>query len=354
MQIRGPLLRVIVLVLLLAPIAAEASEPGPGDPVRVTLVGGTAVDGVLVSIDDEVIVLDMDGQDFTLRRSRVESIEATSADTSERRAQDDELVGEDPSESLDASPGSGPEDVRRRWIRRAGSVGLSPRLSPFGGNQFNEDLTLGLTADIWLAEWIGIEANVSVFPLGDGSNSNAKNLAVAVLRLLDPSFRLEAIERHAAWTVSVALLPVWGHLGPPGAPGLSVDFLLALGAGMEFDAVEMLAHEMTGPGADGTVVTDLAPYTRPVFNLVFGTRLWPTRWLGFRVEGRLMGGPVTVLDFSTDEAAATNRNLGPLANRLTCTDASITEKACTTGWEGSFTVEFAVDFGLGVRRREAP
>jgi len=98
--------------------------------------------------------------------------------------------------------------------------------------------------------------------------------------------------------------------------------------------------------------TSAEPWVHPVLNLVVGSRLWLSRHLALRVEGRLLGGPVTVLDFSEDRAAATNRELGPTATRLTCDDDSVPDaaKACTTAWEGSFTVELGLDFGLGPRR----
>ncbi len=246
----------------------------------------------------------------------------------------------------------GPDALHDRWIRRAGSVELSPRLSPFGSTRFNEDFVVGLTGDVWLTEWLGIEANVSLFPLGGPDHHNETGLSLAILRLLASDFRLEAVERHAAWTLSVALLPLWGHLAPPLAPPAGVDLLVALGAGVELDAIELLAHDGVVGIDEHADRTSAEPWVHPVLNLVVGSRLWLSRHLALRVEGRLLGGPVTVLDFSEDRAAATNRELGPTATRLTCDDDSVPDaaKACTTAWEGSFTVELGLDFGLGPRR----
>ena len=345
-----------LLLLLLAASPASAADPSPGDPVRVTLVGGTLVDGILISMDEQTVVLEMDGDEFTLRRSQVEAVEAAPAAAPATTAPSWEEPAESEGfETVDdgsAASGVGPEDTRERWILRAGSVGLSPRFSPWGGSELNEDLIVGLTVDVWLAEWIGIEANVSFFPRGIGNDNNSRSLAAAVLRLLtDDSFRLEAVERHLAWTVSAVFLPFWGHLGPPGAPGAAVDFVVALGGGMEFDAIEMLELDRTY-GELGSAVAAASPqaYTRPVVNLAFGSRLWVLPQLGFRVEGRLLGGPVTVLNHDTQEALQHNARLGPTVNRLDCGGSFDDGPICKTAWEGSFTVEFGVDFGLGVRR----
>lgn len=241
------------------------------------------------------------------------------------------------------------EDMSGPAIHRAGSVGLSPRVSPLGATDLNDDFTLGLTVDLWPADWIGVEANASFFPLGAGAHDNSSGVAVAVLRLLESSYRLEALERDAAVSVSVVVLPFRGHIGPPGAPGASMDFLLALGGGVEFDRVELLAHEGQ-PGVDEEAVrTSVEPHVRGLLNFVFGTRMWLSPQLGLRVEGRLLGGPDRVLDRWDERAAETNREAGPGVSRLDCSGVRAAEVVCAVDWEGTFTVEFAVDFGLGAR-----
>lgn len=74
--------------------AAEApAEPKVGDKVKVVTKRDKTYEGKVVEIDDEVIVLDVDGEDEELQRSRLASIEVLGGSSKGKsKAEDDEPV----------------------------------------------------------------------------------------------------------------------------------------------------------------------------------------------------------------------------------------------------------------------
>ena len=77
-------------------------------------------------------------------------------------------------------------------------------------------------------------------------------------------------------------------------------------------------------------------------NFGFGTKVFITKWLNFRFDARVHITYDQVLDFDTEQAAATNRNLGNQANRTFCHDAGL-GALC----KPSFPSIFALNFGFG-------
>jgi hypothetical protein len=238
------------------------------------------------------------------------------------------------------------------------SVTLSPRFSRMGGNALNDDVTLGFTLDLWPVQKVGIEFNLSAFPMA--GSDNTKTLATAVLSLLPPQDRLESNDRVMAFTTSLITAPFAGTLAPPGAPPIYIEFLLGIGGGLEIDDVEMLSCPTCNQGNPTAEIANAfdSPtgerYLRPIANLLIGSRIFPIPNLGFRTDLRLMGGPLTVLNYDDDSAREANRNLAsaqggnPLLNRLSCHTNE--DAVCKIGFESSLTIEFGIDISLGAPR----
>jgi hypothetical protein len=236
------------------------------------------------------------------------------------------------------------------------SLTLSPRFSPMGGNKLGKDVTLGFTIDLWPSEQVGIEFNMSAFPMSGADNTQP--VAQALLSLLPIQELLEATDRVVALTASLITAPVAGTLAPPGVPPLFVEFLVGIGGGFEVGNVEMLAcpgctmGEQTIEIANAIDSDNGEQYVRPVANLLIGSRIFPKPGLGLRADLRFLGGPATVLDFDDDWATDINRGLiafDPLLNRIDC--ATHAEMICKTTFEGSITIEFGIDISLGAPRR---
>ena len=80
-------------------------------------------------------------------------------------------------------------------VDRAMSVAIAGRFGPLLGNPYNDDVGLGGTFGFWPARWFGVEVTGQAFVLG--GQDNTRTLAVAILRLLDPSQRLESLDLRA-------------------------------------------------------------------------------------------------------------------------------------------------------------
>ena len=273
----------------------------------------------------------------------------------------------------DNDPEARPEATRPAESRRARTdrtqdfkptreplVLLSPRIGPAPPfpqmglpAALNDELVLGLTVGIWPTRRLGLEVNLSGFPLG--GTENTQQLAIAVLRLLDTSFRFESIDRDLSLTASVAALLLSGPISFFGAPEVHAELLLAFGGGIEKNSVEMLSYFNDGDSERAELAQAAQDWPRPVLNLSLGSRLFLHPKIGLRIDFRLQGGSATVLNYDDDQGAATNRELGNLANRLTCLDASIpaNEKACKTTLEFSAGVEIGLEFAVVGSKAEA-
>jgi len=257
-----------------------------------------------------------------------------------------------PKLSLPAAPGPIAKPLPRS-ANPGKSVTLSPRFSFMGGNELNDELTLGFTLDLWPSEQAGVEFNVSAFPLTGADNT--KPLAPAVLRLLPPLELLESKDRVMAFTTSLITAPFSGTLAPPGAPPVFIEFLVGVGGGIEFADIEMLSYSVDADSYERVEVSvESGRYMRPVGNLLIGSRIFPMPGLGLRTDLRLMGGPGNVLSFDDESAANQNeflRQSDPTLNRLSC--LTNVEAMCKLKLEASLTIEFGIDISLGAPRRGA-
>jgi len=230
-------------------------------------------------------------------------------------------------------------------VDRAMSVAIAGRFGPLLGNPYNDDVGLGGTFGFWPARWFGVEVTGQAFVLG--GQDNTRTLAVAILRLLDPSQRLESLDLKGTLAFGPVFSPIRGWIAPPGAPGIHPQVLLGVGVAVSFHSVEMLNYTVDGAGTERALLAvepqNLA-LAGPQVHL--GGRLGFTPWLGFRWDMRLLGWIDRVLNYDEDTAAAVNRNLGPLANRLSCDDPSM-DAACKTTAGGALSVEFAVELTFG-------
>lgn len=68
---------------------AVTAEPKVGDKVKAVTKRGKAIEGKLVEIDDEVVVIEVDGEDEELQRSRLESLEVVGGKSKAKDADDE-------------------------------------------------------------------------------------------------------------------------------------------------------------------------------------------------------------------------------------------------------------------------
>jgi len=341
------IVRVVLVVLLMAGVLVVAP--------CLTFAGEEPASSYATQDEDEDEDEDEDDEDW----------EDDEDDEDEYDEDEDEDEGEDEGEDEDGGKADEPggAELTAPIATPASSAGksvtLSPRFSFLGGNALNEEITLGFTVDLWPSEVAGIEFNLSAFPLAGADNS--KTLATAVLGLLPPQSRLESNDRVMSFTASLITAPFAGTLAPPGAPPVFIEFLAGVGGGLEVADVEMLACPGCNQGiAEVEVVNTESPsgqrYVRPVANLLIGSRLFPKPGFGLRVDLRLMGGPVTVLNFDDALARETNNSIlgsqDPLLNRRSCLTSS--DAVCRVALESSLTIEFGIDISLGAPRRRGP
>ncbi len=230
-------------------------------------------------------------------------------------------------------------------VDRAMSVAVAARFGPLLGNPYNDDVGLGGTFGFWPTRWFGVEVTGQAFPLS--ADANTRPLAVAVLRLLDPSERIESLDPKGTISFGPVFSPIRGWIAPPGAPGIHAEVLVGVGVAVSFHSVEMLYYSADGAGTEQASLA-LAPQDLALAGpqVHLGGRLGFTPWLGFRWDMRLLGWIDQVLNYDEDTAAATNRNLGPLANRLSCEDRTL-DAACKTAAGGALSVEFAIELTFG-------
>ncbi|GEM_PF-3519720 len=239
-----------------------------------------------------------------------------------------------PAEDMDTSYG----------LLREPAVSFSPRFSPLGSSPTNREITVGFSFTAQPKSWIGIEANVSVYPLSGVGNITDTSLTTVLLT--GDRIGLESVDRLATFTVGPMLVPVSGYLAPPGLAGAHLEMLFGFGAGVEVAQLESI----TADDDAAAFVTDPVLHARPVLTTLAGFRLAPTPIVAFRFDARVTGGIERMLDFTTDESATINRSLpeGATTTRALCADET-SEAICRVGGWHAFTLEFAAEFTIGAR-----
>ncbi len=228
------------------------------------------------------------------------------------------------------------------YLNRDGTVVLGVRFAPRLGDPYNHESGVGPTVSLWPVRWFGLDIGVDAWPLEGAANATAR--VPARLRLLDASYRLESVDPRATVTVGVALAPFHGYVAPPGAPPVQAEVFLGFGLAVTAFDVEMLAYDVADDGAVLGTQPEVGATAGPY--LLLGGRLAFNRLVGVRWDVRLITTVDDVLDYDTEEAAAQNRNLGPLANRLTCHDLNV-GAACKSSSEAAVALGVALEFSLG-------
>lgn len=230
-------------------------------------------------------------------------------------------------------------------LDRGLSLSVSGRVGTRAGSYMDPDVAVGGGVGFWPDRHIGVEVLAVAYPLS--GVQNVRGADVASLRLLDPSFRLETLDPQFGLTVSAVFAPLQVGVAPPGAPKVPFELLLGIGGGFEVRHVELLGFSPEPQGA--TLVSEAVTDIAGVGAGLLGGRLALTRWMGLRLDLRLFWWFDQVLNFDEDQAAAVNRNLGPMANRTTCDDPTISssDRACKTAVEAGFSASVGVDFAFG-------
>jgi outer membrane beta-barrel protein len=237
-----------------------------------------------------------------------------------------------------------PSLVRNKYFLKKGRAEFTPRFGYISNNALNDEFTAGLAVTYHLSERLGIEAAFDYGVLG--GTKNTKQLAIAVLRLLDTSFRLESVDPAVFVSVSAIWSPMYGKINPFASAVINLDFFFIFGIGYGNEHVEMLSY--FNDGVEETAELAQAAQLNHLFmiNFGFGTKVFVTKWMSLRLDGRIYLTTDQVLNYDDDQGAATNRELGNLANRITCDDASIpaNEKACKTVFPATLVLSAGVSF----------
>ncbi len=247
-----------------------------------------------------------------------------------------------------------PTKVRNKFFIKAKRFEITPRFGYISNNALNSEMMLGLGLTYHINERVGVEVAADYAFLG--GTGNTKNLALAVLRLLDASFRLESVDPGLFAMASLVWYPMYGKINPFSSAVINLDFFFVLGLGYGNEQIEMLAHEIQESCADPGETIGCTPLSEGqslgaepqlnhlfMFNFGFGAKVYLAKMVSLRLDGRLYLTWDQVLDFDSEEAAAQNRNLGALANRLTCHDQNA-GAACKTVFPTSFVLSAGLSF----------
>lgn len=220
-----------------------------------------------------------------------------------------------------------PLKVRRKFFLKAGRVEITPMIGLVTSNALNDEMVVGAGVTYHFSERLGLEVLGSYGVLGGASNR--KELALAVLRLLDSDFRLESVDPGLFATVSLVWTPMYGKINPFGLAVINLDFYFLLGLGYANETIEMLSYQIDDAGREDAALAFEQMNHKMVIDFGFGAQFYASRSFSLRLEGRLYLTWQQVLDYSTPENASNNRDLPENANRLTCTDADeATQPAC--------------------------
>ena len=220
-----------------------------------------------------------------------------------------------------------PYKVRNKFFIKKGRLEITPNVGMITTNALNDEVLASLALTYHFSDRIGLEVNGGYAFLGGENNS--KSLAVAVLRLLDANFRLESVDPGALVTVSAIWSPMYGKINPFGLAVINLDFFFTFGVGYMNESIEMLSYLVDGAGAERAALAQPAELNHLfVLNFGFGAKVLMSKWFSLRLDGRILLTWDQELDYDQDETAELNRGLGPLANRLSCDDPSVQDKAC--------------------------
>jgi len=240
------------------------------------------------------------------------------------RAADDDVVGtRAPSDKRSTM-------VHNKFFYKRGRFEITPQFGYVGSSPLNNEVMAGLALTYHVTDKFGVELNGNYAFLG--GQANTKQLAIAVLRLLDSSLRLESVDPGAFVTLSAVISPMYGKLNPFGLAVINLDFFFVAGVGYGNENIEMLNYTVNEFNQEGAALA-VDPQINHMFLLHFGfgAKVFVSRWFSLRLDARLYLTWDRVLSYDDDESAATNRNLDAVsANRLACHSGSGLNAACKT------------------------
>lgn len=220
--------------------------------------------------------------------------------------------------------------VRNKFFYKRGRFEITPQFGYVGSSPLNNEVMAGLSLTYHVTDKFGVELSGNYAFLGGAANT--KQLAVAVLRLLDSSLRLESVDPGAFVTLSAILSPMYGKLNPFGLAVINLDFFFIAGLGYGNENIEMLNFTVDEFGREGAALA-VDPRINHMFllHLGFGAKIFVSKWFSLRLDGRVYLTWDRVLDYDDDIAAETNGNLDAvLSNRLSCHADSPQQAACKT------------------------
>ncbi|MCO4768810.1 MAG: outer membrane beta-barrel domain-containing protein [Deltaproteobacteria bacterium] len=220
--------------------------------------------------------------------------------------------------------------VRNKFFYKRGRFEITPQFGYISSSPLNNEVLAGLSLTYHVTDKFGVELNGSYAFLG--GQANTKQLAIAVLRLLDTSLRLESVDPGAFVSLSAVFSPMYGKLNPFGLAVINLDFFFVAGVGYGNEQIEMLNYTVDEFNREGAALA-VDPVTNHMlmFHLGFGAKIFVSKWFSLKLEGRLYLTWDEVLSYDDDASAAANRNLDALeSNRLACHDSSNTGAVCKT------------------------
>jgi len=235
-----------------------------------------------------------------------------------------------------------PSLVRNKYFLKKGRAEFTPRFGYISNNALNDEFTAGLAITYHLSERIGIEAAFDYGVLGGAANT--KQLALAVLRLLDRSFRLESVDPAMFVSVSAIWSPMYGKINPFSSAVINLDFFFIFGVGYGNEHIEMLGLSTDEFGAEQAQLAQTEINHLFMVNFGFGAKVFVTKWMSLRLDGRLYLTADSILNY--DDGPEANSGLDDLANRLTCDDTNIpaSARACKTVFPTTLVLSAGVSF----------
>ena len=234
--------------------------------------------------------------------------------------------------------------VRNKFFYKRGRLEIAPRFGYVVNNALNQEATFGLGVTYHFSERLGLEIAGDFAPLS--GTANTKSLAKAVLRVLeDPDFRLESVDPLAFVTASLIWYPMYGKLTPFSSFVVNLDFFFLFGIGWSMEYVEMVGMRDFNQDHEAVVIPT-APEPNHLFvaNFGFGAKWYLTRWLSFRIDGRLYVTWDNVIDFDSEESASHNGKLGEYANRLDCHEGADVDPICKVSFPTTWVVSGTLGF----------
>lgn len=219
--------------------------------------------------------------------------------------------------------------VRNKFFYKKGRFEITPQIGYLTSNALNNEVVAGLALTYHPTDKVGIELSGSYGFLGGAGNT--KQLALAVLRLLDQSLRLESVDPGAFVTLSAVLSPMYGKINPFGLAVINLDLFLVVGLGYGNETIEMLNYTSDGINEAAQLSTDPVVNHLPLLHLGAGAKIFASKWFSLRLDAKFYITTDQILNYDDETAANTNRTINATErNRLACHAGSGIDAVCKT------------------------